>query len=323
MKAVIRTEYGSTDVLSLTSIDEPTPGDGEVLVRVDAAGLDQGVWHLMTGLPYPVRVAGYGIRRPKHPVLGEDLAGTVVAVGAGVTRVAVGDRVFGTAPGTYAEHAVTSEARLVRTPSNLDQVQAGGLATSAIAALRALRDVAKVQPGDRVLILGASGGVGSAAVQLAKSFGAHVTGVASGAKLDFVRSLGADDVIDYRTTDVTRTGRRWDVVIDVAGNRPIRHLRRILEPRGRLVLVGGEDGGRWTGGMGRWLRAALVSLVSRQELAPLTPGGGAEHLDVLAELAAAGDLVPPIDRTVGLADVPRAIEDLRAGRVSGKVVVTI
>jgi NADPH:quinone reductase-like Zn-dependent oxidoreductase len=323
MRAVVQDEYGEADVLRLEEIDRPSIGDDEVLVRVRAAGVDQGAWHLMAGLPYPIRLAGFGVRAPKRRVRGRELAGSVEAVGAGVTALRPGDDVFGIGEGTFAEYAVASPDRLVRTPAGLSSTRAAALGVSALTALQAVRDQAQVQAGERVLVIGASGGVGTFAVQLAKAFGAEVTGVASGSKLEVVRSIGADHVVDHRSEDVTAGGVRYDVVLDTGGNTPLRRLRRILTPNGRLVIVGAETGGRWLGGLGRQLRAMLLNPFTGQRLGSFIASENAADLAVLAGFVAAGQVTPVVDRTFALDEVPEAMRYLRAGRATGKVVVEV
>jgi NADPH:quinone reductase-like Zn-dependent oxidoreductase len=244
-------------VLTLRDIDKPTARDGEVLIQVRAAGVDQGVWHLMTGLPYLVRVFGYGLKKPKVPVRGRDVAGVVEAVGNGVSRFQPGDEIFGTCEGSFAEYACAKEGRLALKPANLTFEQAAAVPISGGTALQAVRDGGQVTAGQSVLVIGAAGGVGSFAVQLAKVFGAEVTGVCSGAKADLVRSLGADQVIDYTRDDFAAAGQRYDVILDTAGNRPLSVLRQALASEGTLVIVGGEGGGQLTGGFERSLGAAL------------------------------------------------------------------
>ena len=324
MKAIGQGNYGTAaqEVWRLEEIARPTIGDDDILIQVRAAALDMGTWHIMTGLPYLLRliVPAFGLRGPKHAVPGGDVAGVVAAVGANVTRFKVGDEVFGTCDGSVAEYATTTPDRLAPKPSNLDFEQAAAVPTSAVAALQALRK-GDVAAGDRVLILGAGGGVGSYAVQLAKTLGAHVTGVCSTGKIDLVRSLGADDVIDYTQEDIDAQGKHWDVVLDGVGNRSLRRLRRVLAPRGTLVFFGGE-GGRWTGGTGRWLRAMLLSPFLRQNLRVLSTVIRSEDLQALTELIEAGDVVPAVDRSFPIADAAKAIDELRAGHVRGKVVLT-
>ncbi len=321
MKAVVRDRYGAADVLHLRDLDVPQVGDNEALVRVRAAGLDRGAWHIMTGLPYLIRLAGYGVRRPKSAGLGSELAGVVEAVGAGVTGLGPGDAVFGTSDASFAEYALAQPAKLARMPANLTFEQAAAVPVSAVTALQALRDRGGVQAGQRVLVIGASGGVGTFAVQIAKAFGAHVTGVCSTAKVDLVRSLGADDVIDYTRADITDDDQGYDVVLDVGGNRPLSQLRRVLTRDGTLVIVGGEGGGRWTGGIHRQLRALVTSPFARQRLRTFIAKENSADLDVLRALIEAGTVAPIVDRVVALHEVPDAIRDLAGGRVRGKVVV--
>jgi NADPH:quinone reductase-like Zn-dependent oxidoreductase len=323
MQAITQRTYGSTDVLQQREIDQPVPGEGEVLVRVHAAGLDRGVWHLMTGLPYPVRLAGYGLRAPKNPVLGADLAGVVVDVGAGVTRFRPGDEVYGIGKGTFAEYALALEDKLASKPAGLTFEEAATVPVSGLPALQALRDHGKVQAGQRVLVLGASGGVGSYAVQLAKAFGAEVTGVSSASKADLVRSLGADHVVAYDREDVTDGARRYDLILDTGGNTPLSRLRRVLTPRGTLVIVGGEGGGRWLGGTDRQLRAMVISPFVGQRLGTFISSENHADLLVLTELIEAGKVRPAVDRTFALSEVPKAIQYLVDGQVRGKSVVTV
>lgn len=323
MRAIAQVRYGGPEALELTELDVPTPGDGEVLIAVDAAGVDRGVWHLTTGLPLIVRLAGYGVRRPKQPIPGMDVSGDVVAVGAGVTRFAVGDAVFGIGSGTFAEFALASEAKLARKPKDVDATVAAITPISGLTALQALRDVGRVEPGQRVLVLGASGGVGSFVVQLAKHFGAHVTGVAGTAKLDLVRALGADEVVDYTAGDPLRGDDRYDLIIDTGGRHPVRRLRRALARRGTLVIVGGEGGGRITGGFGRQLRALAISPFVSQRLTTFVSAERGDDVATLGELLAGGVLHPALDRAYPLEDAPLAIADLAAGRVRGKAVVRV
>jgi NADPH:quinone reductase-like Zn-dependent oxidoreductase len=323
MKAIVQDRYGSPDVLRLGEIDTPVVGDDEVLVRVHAAGLDQGVWHLMAGLPYPVRLAGFGLRAPKNPVRGYDVAGRVEAVGGSVTRFQPGDEVFGTCHGSFAEYASARADRLAPKPANLSFEQAAAVPISGYAALQAVRDQGKVRPGQRVLIIGAGGGVGTFAVQLAKAFGAEVTGVCSTTKTDLVRSIGADRVIDYTREDFADDPKRYDVILDIAGNRSLSHLRRALAPEGTLVIVGGEGGGRWLGGNDRQLRALVLSRFVRQTLGTWISTERKEDLEALHELLEAGKVTPVIDRTFPLSEVPEAIRYLRDGRARGKVVITV
>jgi len=323
MKAIVQDAYGSPDVLELREIATPVVGGDEVLVRVLAAGVDQGVWHLMAGLPYLVRVAGVGLRAPKNPVRGVDVAGRVEAVGENVTGVQPGDEVFGTCRGSFAEYACARADRLVPKPSNLTFEQAAAVPVSGCTALQALRDRGKVRPGQRVLIIGAGGGVGTFAVQLAKAFGVEVTGVCSTTKVELVRSIGADRVIDYTREDFADGDSRYNVILDIAGNRSLSHLRRALAREGTLVLVGGEGGGRWLGGVDRTLRALVLSRFVRQGLSTWIATQPKEDLEVLHELLEAGKVTPVVDRTFPLSEVPEAIRYLRAGRAHGKVVITV
>ncbi len=324
MKAIVQDTYGSADVLEFRDIEEPAVGDGDVLVRVHAAGCGPDVWHLMTGMPYLARLA-IGLRRPKVGVRGWDLAGTVQAVGANVTDLRPGDEVMGIAEGgSFAELAVTRPDKLVPKPATLTFEQAGALPISGTTALRAVRDVGKVRQGQTVLVIGASGGVGSLVVQIAKGIGAKVTAVCGTSKADLVRSIGADDVIDYTLEDFADGSRRWDVIVDTAGRRPLSQLRRALTPKGTLVIVGGDGGGPWTGGFFRGvLRAPLVSLFVGQRLRGLNSKVKQEDLVTLTELIEAGTLTPVIDRAYPLIEAPDAIRYLEQGHTRGKVVITV
>jgi NADPH:quinone reductase-like Zn-dependent oxidoreductase len=322
MRAIVQDTYGPVGVLQLREIDQPAPKDDEVLLRVRAAGLDPGVWHLMSGLPYLLRLA-YGLRRPRAPVRGTDVAGLVEAVGAKVTGVQPGAAVFGTCTGAFAEFACARDDRVAPKPANLSFEQAATVPVSACAALHALRDQGRVRQGQQVLVVGAAGGVGSFAVQLAKAFGAQVTGVCSTTKVDLVRSLGADHVVDYTRDDPADGRRRYDLVLDLAGSRPLSHLRRALTPKGTLVLVGGEGGGRWLGGADRALRALLLSPLVGQRLRGLLSTERREELETLRELIEAGKVTPVIDRSYPLREVPDAIRRLEQGHARGKVAVTV
>ena len=323
MKAIVQDTYGSADVLELRDIDTPEIGDDQVLVRVRAAGVDRGVWHLMAGLPYPIRIAGYGVRAPKYPVLGMDLAGVVEAVGKDVTRFVRGDEVFGIGKGAFAEYAVAPEGKLAPKPANLSFEQAAAIAISGLTALQALRDVARVQPGQKVLIIGASGGVGTYAVQVAKAYGAHVTGVASTSKVDLVRAIGADEVIDYNCQDFAEGDIRYDVIVDIGGNASLTRLRQALTPTGTAAIVGGETGGRWLGGFDRMLRAPMLSPFVSQDLRSVTASENAADMLVLRDMIEAGQVTPVIERSYALADAPDAIRHVEQGKARGKVVITI
>ncbi len=323
MKAIVQDRYGGLETLRYTDIDRPVPTDDGVLVRVHAAGLDRGVWHVMAGLPYLIRFVGFGLRRPKVRVRGMDLAGTVEAVGPNVTRFQPGDEVFGWCDGAFAEYAVAPEDQLAAKPANLSFEQAGVVPTSGFAALQALRDVGRLQPGQRVLVIGAAGGVGSFAVQLAKAYGAQVTGVASSSQLELVRSIGADQVIDYTREDATDGTQRWDLIVDTGGHRTLSQLRRALTPTGTLVIVGSEGGGRWLGGFDRNLRALALSGFVSQRLRMLSSKPGQADLQVLRELFEAGKLTPVIGRTYPLGEVPEAIRRLVEGHGGGKIAITV
>jgi NADPH:quinone reductase-like Zn-dependent oxidoreductase len=323
MKAIVHDTYGSADVLELRDVDQPTIADDEVLVRVHAAGVDRGVWHVMTGLPYPIRLAGYGLRAPKNPVLGMDLAGVVEAVGKDVTRFQPGDAVFGIGKGAFAEYARVPENKLAPKPANLSFEQAAAVAISGLTALQGVRDHGRVEAGDQVLIIGASGGVGSYAVQLAKAFGAEVTAVCSSTKVDLVRSLGADHIIDYTRDDFANGQRRYDVILDIGGNSSLSRLRSTLAPKGTLVIMGGETDGRWLGGSDRQVRAMLLSLFTSQKLGTFICKENHEDMLVLKELIEAGKVTPAIDRTYPLSEVPTAVRYLETGHARGKVVITV
>jgi NADPH:quinone reductase-like Zn-dependent oxidoreductase len=323
MKAIVQDVYGEADVLRLEEIDRPKPGADEVLLRVHAAGVDRGVWHIMTGLPYPIRLAGYGLRVPKDRVRGREVAGRVEAVGKNVTTLKPGEDAYGIAEGSFAEYAVGRANKLALKPTNLTFAQAAATTISALTALQAVRDGGQVASGQTVLIIGASGGVGTFAVQIAKAFGAQVTGVASTAKLELVRSAGADHVIDYTRHDITTDGQRYDVILDIGGHRTLRHLRRALTPTGTLVIVGGETGGRILGGFDRSLRAPILSRFIGPTLRALTASENAADLVVLTGLVEAGKLTPVIDRTYPLGEAPAAIQHLVDGHARGKIVITV
>lgn len=323
MRAVVQERYGDASMLQVRDEPTPSPGSGEVLLEVHAAGVDRGVWHLMTGLPYLTRLMGYGLRRPKQRVPGLDVAGRVVAVGEGVTDFAAGDDAFGIGIGTFAEYARARADKLVRKPAALPFDQAAVVAISGLTAHQALHKVGRVRAGQKVLVLGASGGVGSYVVQLARAAGAEVTGVASQPKAEFVRALGAHRVLDYAATDPTDGSTRYDLIVDTGGRTPVRRLRRALAPTGTLVIVGGEGGGKFTGGFGRQLRALALSPVVRQRLTSVI---STEHRDGLVPLLAAmeaGELTPAVGRTYGLEQTPEAIRDLAASRARGKSVIRI
>lgn len=322
MRAMLQSGYGGTEVLRVGTTPVPSPGAGEVLVRVRAAGLDRGTWHMMTGRPYLMRVMGFGFSAPNHPVPGLDLAGTVVAIGPGVTRFRVGDEVFGLGRGSFAELACAREDKLARAPRGVSADEAAVLGVSAITALQGL-DAARVAKGDRVLVIGASGGVGSYAVQMAKALGAEVTGVCRKGKVEAVRALGADRVVDYTRESFTDGATRWDVILDCGGNTPLSALRRAMTAEGRCVFVGGENGGDFTAGFGRVLLAVLVGAFTKQRFVPLANREHFEPLERVAALVEAGKVRPLVDRRVTLGEVPSALDAMVAGQITGKVVVRL
>ncbi len=322
MKAIVQDTYGSPDVLKLREIDKPEVGDDEALVRVHAAGVDRGVWHLMTGLPYLTRLV-FGFRAPKTPIPGMDLAGVVEAVGKDVSRFRPGDEVFGVGKGTFAEYALAREEKLAPKPANLTFEQAAALAISGLTALQGLRDHGRIEPGQEVLIVGASGGVGTFAVQIAKAFGGRVTGVCGAAKVEMVRSIGAYHVIDYTREDFAEGDPRYDLILDIGGNSSLSRLRRALAPKGTLVIVGGEGGGRWLGGTDRQLRAMMLSPFVSQKLLAFVSPENHEDMMALKELIEAGKVTPVIDRTYPLSEAPDAIGYVGGGHAKGKVVITV
>ena len=323
MKAIVQDTYGSADVLELREVEIPQPGDDEVLIRVHAAGVDPGVWHLMTGLPYLVRVMGFGLRRPKIRIRGMDAAGTVEATGRNVTQFKEGDPVYGTCDGSFAEYACAGAERFAPKPANLSFEQAAVVPISGMTALNGLRDAGKIRPGQNVLIIGAAGGVGTYAVQLAKEFGAVVTGVCSTSKAELVLAIGAEEVIDYTREDFTDGTRRFDLILDTAGRRPLSHLRRALKPQGTLVIVGGEGGDRWLGGFQRQIFAPLRSRFSQQKMLGLISKERQQDLMTLKDLIEEGKLTPVIDRAYPLDDAAQAIRYLEQGHARGKVVLTV
>ena len=321
MKAIVQDRYGSADVLKLEEIEKPAVGKGQVILRVGAASVFIGDWHMMTGTPYAIRLVS-GLRAPKQHVLGQDLAGTVEAVGDAVTGFRAGDEVFGAGVGAFAEYATARPDKLAPKPTNLSFEEAATVPTTGCTALQGLRSVGKVQAGQRVLVIGAAGGVGSFAVQIAKAYGAHVTGVCSTSKVDLVRSIGAEEVIDYTQEDIADGTRRYDLIFDTAGNRDVSDLRRILTPKGTLVLAGGEGGGRWLG-MGRVVKAKAMSPFVGQRMTNFLGRTKTEYLLVLKDLIEAGKVKPVIGARFPLSDVPEAIDGLGTGHGRGKVVITL
>ena len=323
MKAIVQDKYGSPEVLELRDIHKPEITDDEVLVRVHAAGVGRDVWHVMTGLPYPIRLAGYGLRAPKNPIIGSDVAGVVEAVGKNVSRFQPNDGVFGIGEGSYAEYVCAREDKLAPKPANLTFEQAAVVAICGLTALQGLRDHGRVEPGQKVLLIGASGGVGTYAVQIAKAFGAHVTGVCSTKKVEMVRSIGADHVIDYTQEDFAEGEQRYDLILDIGGNSSLARLRRVLTLRGTLMIVGGETDGRWLGGTDRQLRALMLSRFVGQKLGTFVSSDNHEDMIVLKDLIESGKLTPVIDRTYPLSETPEAIRYLEQGHARGKVLITV
>jgi len=322
MRAIVQDRYGPSSVWRVEQVPLPTPAAGEVLVRVAAAGVDRGVWHLMVGRPYPLR-AVFGLSRPKQRVPGLDLAGVVVAVGPRVERWSVGDTVFGIGRGTYAQFACARADKLAHAPKNLPLERCGVLAISGLTALQALRDATAARAGERVLVLGAAGGVGHFAVQLARALGAHVTAVCSAPKLEFVRSLGAHEALDYRRENFAAAAARFDVILDIAGNAPLTRLRRALAPRGRVAFVGGESGGEWTFGLERQLAGALLSRFVNQRFVPFLSREDGADMAQLAARVESGELAPHVERVFTLEEAPRALVELEAGRVRGKFAIDL
>ncbi len=322
MRAIVQHAYGSPETLRSAEIDIPSIAADEVLVEVAAAGLDRGVWHLTTGRPYLVRL-GFGLTRPASPVPGLDVAGRVAAVGAEVRRFRVGDEVFGVARGSFAQYAVAKARSLVLRPAGLGVEEAAVATTSGVTALQALTDVGRLRAGQSVLVIGASGGVGSHAVQLAVALGATVTGVASGAKAALVRSLGAERVLDYAGADYLDGSTRYDLILDIGGLNPLRRLRKALTRTGTLVIVGGEGGDRWTGGIGRQIRARMLSAFVPQRLTFFLSVVRPDRLERLAAHLERGDVVPAVGRRYPLDQAPTALADLVAGLARGKSVILV
>ena len=322
MKAIVYCDYGSPDVLKLEDVEKPTPGDDQVLIKVRAASVNPYDWHLMRGMPYIVRLQA-GLRKPKVIRLGVDFAGKVEAVGRNVTRFKPGDEVFGGSTGAFAEYVAVREDRaaVVPKPPNLSFEQAASVPIAAITALQALRNRGKVQPAQKVLINGASGGVGTFAVQIAKSFGAEVTGVCSTRNVEMVRSIGADHVIDYTKEDFTKGGQRYDVLLDNVGNRLLSECRSVLNPQGKYIMIGGESG-RWLDPLPRMIAARVMARFVRQEMGMMLAHVTKEDLTTLGDLMQSGKVTPVIDRRYKFSEVPAAIRYLEQGHARGKVVIT-
>jgi NADPH:quinone reductase-like Zn-dependent oxidoreductase len=321
MKAIVQERYGAADTLRLRDVPIPEPSASQVLVRVTAAGVDRGAYHLMRGLPYLVRI-GYGLRAPKTPIPGTNMAGKVEVVGDNVTQVKVGDAVYGTCAGAFAEYTVAEENRVAPKPATLTFEEAAVLPYPGAVSLQATRDRARVRPGQSVFVVGASGAVGTIAVQTAKSFGASVTGVCASASADLVSQLGADHVIDYTRHDIADGATRYDVILDVGGNTPLSGLRRALAPEGTLVIIGGEGGGGVIGGTQRQLAALLLSPFVQQKLGTFIASERAEMLRALNDLVDAGHVRPVMGRCVPLAEAPDAIADLDTRRTRGRIALT-
>ncbi|MFA9270931.1 MAG: NAD(P)-dependent alcohol dehydrogenase [Baekduiaceae bacterium] len=319
MKAIIQPRYGSPEVLRLQEVDQPVPKDDEVLVRVRAAAVNIGDWHLLRAIPYVIRL-GLGLRRPRRQTPGRDIAGYVEAVGNEVKDFQPGDEVFGWSDGAFAEYVCTSETNLLPKPANVTLEQAAAVGDSAFTALAAVRDQGRVQPGQRVLINGASGGVGTFAVQIAKALGAHVTAVCSTRSVDMVRSLGADHVIDYQQQDFAETEHEYDVMLDLVGNRSLATCRRVLSPRGTYVIVGVRDAGRWLG-MGRQTKALLLAPFVRQRMRVFVVKHTREDLSTLRELVEAGEVAPVIEQRYPLREAAEALRHQGEGHPRGKIIL--
>jgi len=326
MKAIVFHNYGSPDVLKCEEIETPTAGDDEVLIKVRAAALNPYDWHFVRGMPYLIRIMA-GLRKPKVTRLGFDVAGEVEAVGRKVTRFKPGDPVFGgcfgARAGAFAEYACTSESALALKPHNVAFEQAAAVPMGALTALQGLRDKGHIKPGQKVLVNGAAGGVGSLAVQIAKSFGTEVTGVCSTRNVDLVRSIGADQVIDYTQQDFTKSGHRYELIFDAVGNRPLSAMRRILSSNGILVMAGGEAGRWMIGPVVRTIQASVLSRSGSQKFVGLLARSSKEDLTLMHDLMANGKLTPVIDRRYKLNEVPEAIRYLEERHARGKVVISL
>jgi len=322
MKAIVYHDYGSPDVLQLEEIEKPVAADNEVLIKVRAASINPLDWHFMRGTPYIVRIVMTGLSKPKNPRLGVDVAGQVEAVGSTVTQFKPGDEVFGTCRGAFAEYVCTSASNLVIKPTNVTFEQAAAVPIAAFTALQGLRDKGKIQPGHKVLVNGASGGIGTFAVQIAKSYGAEITGVCSTRNADMVRSIGADRVIDYTQEDFTKSEQRYDLIFDAVGNHSLSARRRVLSPKGICVMAGGPSG-RWQMGLARSIKALIWSQFSSRKLIGLLAKSTKEDLTTLQNLMETGKVTPVIDRHYKLSELPKAIRYLEEGHARGKVVITL
>jgi NADPH:quinone reductase-like Zn-dependent oxidoreductase len=319
---MVQDRYGPAEILELRDIDKPTIGEKDVLVRVRAAGVNIADWAIMNGLPYIARPV-YGLRRPKNPVRGTDVAGVVEAVGPGVTRFKAGDKVFGAAIGSFAEYAAASEAALAEKPANLTFEQAAAVPMAGTVALQALRDHAEVQAGQTVLVNGASGGIGTFAVQIAKALGADVTGVCSTRNVELVWSIGADHVIDYTKDDFTRSGQQYDIVFDNVSNHRLSDLRRALTPTGVLIPNGGRFDNRWFASAGRLMSATVMFRSGPQRLGRFLVAQTHEDLIVLKEMIESGKVTPVIDRAYSLSETAQAMSHVGSGHARGKIAVTV
>jgi NADPH:quinone reductase-like Zn-dependent oxidoreductase len=319
MKAIAYSQYGSPDVLKYEEVEKPTAGENEVLIKVRTASVNPLDWHFMRGTPYPLRLMA-GLSRPKITRLGVDVAGQVEAIGRNVKELKPGDEVFGSCRGAFAEYVCTSESNLVTKPDNVTFEQAASAPVAGFTALQALRDKGRIQPGQKVLINGAAGGVGTFAVQIARLFGADVTGVCSTRNVEMVRSIGADRVIDYTQEDFTGSGQRYDLILDCIGNRPLSAYRRVMSPKGTYAVIGGPNG-RWIGPLAAFLKVPLLAPFVGQKLAVVLAKGSKKDLTVLRELMETGKVTPVLDRCYSLDEVPQAIRYLEEGHARGKVVI--
>jgi NADPH:quinone reductase-like Zn-dependent oxidoreductase len=323
MKAIVYHRYGSPDVLSCEEMAKPAPAENEVLIRVRAAAVNPYDWHFMRGEPYAVRIMARGLRKPKDPRLGADVAGVIEAVGRNITQFKTGDGVFGSCKGAFAEYACASESKLAIKPDNVTFEQAASVPIAAFTALQGLRDKGKLQPGQKVLINGAAGGVGTFAVQIAKSFGAEVTGVCSTRNVEMVRSIGADQAVDYTQEDFTKSARRYDVILDCVGNHSFSECRRVLNPRGIYVGAGGTTDNWMIGPLTGALKALVLSWFVSQKQVMVLAKLSKEDLTIMGKLIESGKVTPVIDRSYSLREVPDAIRYLEAGHARGKVVITV
>lgn len=322
MKAIVYERYGTPEVLELSEIEKPTPKENEVLIKVRAASVNPAEWYAMTGL-FLARMAGGGFTKPKNTRLGADFSGVVEAIGGGITQFKPGDEVFGARSGAFAEYVCKLEETLMHKPANVSFEEAAAVATAAITALQGLRDYGQVQPGQKVLINGASGGVGTFAVQIAKALGAHVTAVCSTHNVELVRSLGADVVVDYKHEDFTRRGEKYDVLLDNAGSRSWGEYKRVLQPNARYVIVGAPKGNKWVGPLARVIKLQLAGLGASQKMAFFVAKFNRADFIVLRDMLAEGKVKPVVERTYPLAQTSEAMRHLGTGHAQGKIVITV